>query len=218
MSSSDVYRKLQKHIDSNMPLAFPETESGVELRILKQLFTPEEAEIALELSAMPEPVNRIHKRLKNKISLEELEKKLNQLEEKGVSEYILNHSDLNDSEIVKFIFYNCGKKIVPHLIKILETTKDESAIYIILEIFYLFKDRGTLKSVIKFTNHKNFKIRQSSYFLISFIPDKIALNTLARGIFKKDDKSILRANIIALSKIDDPESCKILIDGYYFRP
>ena len=83
MSSSDVYRKLQKHIDSNMPLAFPETESGVELRILKQLFTPEEAEIALELSAMPEPVNRIHKRLKNKISLEELEKKLNQLEEKG---------------------------------------------------------------------------------------------------------------------------------------
>ena len=83
MSSSDVYRKLQRHIDSNMPIAFPKTESGVELRILKQLFTPEEAEIALELSSLPEPINRIHKRLKKKISIEELEKKLDHLEEKG---------------------------------------------------------------------------------------------------------------------------------------
>ncbi len=83
MSSSDLYRKLQKHIDSNMPVAFPETESGVELRILKQLFTLEEAEIALELSSMPEPISRIHKRLKKKISIEELEKKLDHLEEKG---------------------------------------------------------------------------------------------------------------------------------------
>jgi hypothetical protein len=28
------------------------------------LFTPEEAKIALELSALPEPLERIHKRLK----------------------------------------------------------------------------------------------------------------------------------------------------------
>ncbi|NHJ32568.1 MAG: 4Fe-4S ferredoxin [Asgard group archaeon] len=44
----DVYRRLQEHFDS-FPIRFPATESGVEIRLLKQLFTPEEAEIALVL-------------------------------------------------------------------------------------------------------------------------------------------------------------------------
>ena len=46
--SSDVYRRLQEHFDG-FPLRFPATESGVEIRLLKHLFTPEEAEIALSL-------------------------------------------------------------------------------------------------------------------------------------------------------------------------
>ena len=54
----DVYRRLQKHLDA-LPVAYPATESGVELRILKRLFTPEEAEVALGLSAVPEPVEKI---------------------------------------------------------------------------------------------------------------------------------------------------------------
>ena len=62
-SGTDVYRKLQKHLD-NMPIAFPESDSGFDIELLKQRFTPEEAEIALELSALPEPLERIHKRLK----------------------------------------------------------------------------------------------------------------------------------------------------------
>jgi NAD-dependent dihydropyrimidine dehydrogenase PreA subunit len=44
----DVYRKLQEYFDS-FPMRFPATESGVEIRLLKKLFTPEEAEIALYL-------------------------------------------------------------------------------------------------------------------------------------------------------------------------
>jgi electron transport complex protein RnfB len=43
---TDVYKKLAKHLD-NLPAGYPSTESGVELRILKRLFTPEEAEIAM---------------------------------------------------------------------------------------------------------------------------------------------------------------------------
>ena len=82
-SDLDVYRKLQRHID-NMPVAFPETESGVEIKLLKHLFTPKEAEIALELSALPEPLERIHKRLrKTGISIDELEKILDNLTNKG---------------------------------------------------------------------------------------------------------------------------------------
>ena len=39
-----------------MPVGFPATESGVELSILRRLFTEEEAEAALLLSALPEPL------------------------------------------------------------------------------------------------------------------------------------------------------------------
>ncbi len=63
MAREDVYRRLQKHLD-NMPVGFPATESGVELRLLRHLFTPEEAVVALHLSAIPEPVGKIHSRMK----------------------------------------------------------------------------------------------------------------------------------------------------------
>ncbi|MHA2322159.1 MAG: hypothetical protein ACXACG_10945 [Candidatus Thorarchaeota archaeon] len=48
-ASTDVYRRLQEHFD-RFPLRFPATESGVEIRLLKHLFTPEEAEIALAIN------------------------------------------------------------------------------------------------------------------------------------------------------------------------
>ncbi|MCP4021823.1 MAG: 4Fe-4S dicluster domain-containing protein [Desulfobacteraceae bacterium] len=57
----DVYQKLRVHLD-NTPSGYPETESGVEIRILKQLFTKEEAELALSLVMMVEPVEAIAER------------------------------------------------------------------------------------------------------------------------------------------------------------
>jgi Na+-translocating ferredoxin:NAD+ oxidoreductase subunit B len=83
MAPESVYRRLQKHID-NMPVGYPATESGVELRLLQHLFTPEEAEMALHLSALPEPVEKIHSRAKKAgISLEELRGGLERLAKKG---------------------------------------------------------------------------------------------------------------------------------------
>ena len=58
---TDVYKKLAEHLD-NLPTSYPSTDSGVELRILKRLFTPEEAEIATTLTMMPEPVAGIAER------------------------------------------------------------------------------------------------------------------------------------------------------------
>ena len=58
---TDVYKKLAEHLD-NLPTSYPSTDSGVELRILKRLFTPEEAEIATTLTMMPEPVVGIAER------------------------------------------------------------------------------------------------------------------------------------------------------------
>lgn len=51
--SEDIYRALAQHLD-DLPGGFPSTESGVELRILRRLFTPEEAELALNLTLIPD--------------------------------------------------------------------------------------------------------------------------------------------------------------------
>jgi len=57
----DVYKKLALHLD-NTPCGYPETESGVELRILKQLFTKEEAELDLSLVLKLETAKTIAER------------------------------------------------------------------------------------------------------------------------------------------------------------
>jgi Na+-translocating ferredoxin:NAD+ oxidoreductase subunit B len=62
VETSDVYRRLQQRIDQ-LPVPFPRTGSGVELRLLRALFDEEEATVALELSALTEPVSVVHRRL-----------------------------------------------------------------------------------------------------------------------------------------------------------
>jgi ferredoxin len=81
----DVYYKLQQEINK-MPIPFSETKSGVELRLLKHLFTPAEAEIALNLNILPEPLDRIYKRVQKSgitITRKELEDVLDNLVKKG---------------------------------------------------------------------------------------------------------------------------------------
>ncbi|HPR52659.1 MAG TPA: 4Fe-4S binding protein [Deltaproteobacteria bacterium] len=72
--SIDTYRKLQRHLDQ-FPLGFPETVSGVELAILKKLFSEEEAELACLLIPLPEEVADIAKRagLDEEVVTEKLE-------------------------------------------------------------------------------------------------------------------------------------------------
>ncbi len=80
---SKVYRRLQQKLDK-LPIAFPATESGVEIRILKHLFTLEQAQIALAMSFIPEPATVIQKRLKKKYPvLADLEKILDQMSDQG---------------------------------------------------------------------------------------------------------------------------------------
>ncbi len=77
----DVFKKLALHLD-RLPGGFPPTESGVELRILKRLFTPEEAEIAVGLTLMSESPEAIAKRLKRPV--DKLAPKLYQMSRKGL--------------------------------------------------------------------------------------------------------------------------------------
>ncbi len=59
---SDIYVKLRERLDM-FPQGFPRTESGVEMEILQQLFTPEEAEIMLHLRPYPEPPSAVAERM-----------------------------------------------------------------------------------------------------------------------------------------------------------
>ncbi|MBN1222875.1 MAG: 4Fe-4S binding protein [Candidatus Aminicenantes bacterium] len=59
----NVYKKLAAHLD-NLPGGYPSTTSGVELRILERLFTPEEAEMAPHLALIPEEARVLAHRAK----------------------------------------------------------------------------------------------------------------------------------------------------------
>lgn len=88
MASEDlIYRQLQKVLDERPPVGFPATDSGIEIRVLKHLFTPEEAEIAINLSILPEPLEEIHKRVVQSgisININESEENLDGMVKKGV--------------------------------------------------------------------------------------------------------------------------------------
>jgi NAD-dependent dihydropyrimidine dehydrogenase PreA subunit len=68
----------------NQAVGFPATRSGVELKILKHIFTPEEAEITSYLNYKPEPIQTIFGRVGHLVETpEELEKLLDRIQKKG---------------------------------------------------------------------------------------------------------------------------------------
>jgi len=78
---TDIYQKLAQHLD-NLPGGFPPTESGVELRILRRLFAPEEAELALHLTLIPEQAGVVARRAG--ITLTEAAQRLAEMARKGL--------------------------------------------------------------------------------------------------------------------------------------
>lgn len=53
-----VYKKLARRLDA-IPNGFPETESGVELKLLAKIYSPEEAALASEMRLTPESAEQI---------------------------------------------------------------------------------------------------------------------------------------------------------------
>ena len=79
--TTDVYEKLAAHLD-NLPSGFPRTEGGVEMRILRRLFTPEDAELATHLTIIPEESRVVARRAG--IPVEEAARRLDEMERKGL--------------------------------------------------------------------------------------------------------------------------------------
>lgn len=82
MQDNDIlYEELASHLD-RLPAGFPRTSTGVELRILRRLFTPEQAALAVHLARKPESPAEIAGRTGK--SAGELEVKLEEMSRKGL--------------------------------------------------------------------------------------------------------------------------------------
>jgi electron transport complex protein RnfB len=92
----DVYKRLAKKLD-DLPNGFPSTESGVELKILQKIFTPEDAELALKIRPIPETAAQIGERLGKPVS--EMEMLLDKMVKKGQ----IGSARMNDQQV--FIFF-----------------------------------------------------------------------------------------------------------------
>jgi electron transport complex protein RnfB len=77
----DVYHRLAQHLD-NLPAGYPATESGVEQRILRRLFTPEDAELALHLTLLAEEPRVVARRAG--IPVEEVSRRLEDMARRGL--------------------------------------------------------------------------------------------------------------------------------------
>jgi len=87
MNTEDkLYRDLQVHLDEQT-IGFPATESGSDIRLLKQLFPPRQAEMTMLLTYKYETLEQIHERAKDGVSSEELERVLDETAARGVIGY-----------------------------------------------------------------------------------------------------------------------------------
>ena len=79
--TDETFLKLRVFLDQ-FPLGYPKSNSGVEIKILKKLFTEEEAKIAMMLTHIPEEVSKIAKRVG--MDVDYLENMLEMMAKKGL--------------------------------------------------------------------------------------------------------------------------------------
>ena len=83
IQNADIYRKLQENLDK-LPIGFPATKSGSDLKVLTHFFTAEEAKIASHLKWELQSVDQIYETSKDlKLNQQELESKLETMAKKG---------------------------------------------------------------------------------------------------------------------------------------
>lgn len=86
---------MRDHLDE-FPVGYPATKSGVEIKILKYLFTPEEAELATRLTDKFESVEIIYKRVNDLVtSIDDLKNILDTMVSKGSIHYIIREGKKN---------------------------------------------------------------------------------------------------------------------------
>ena len=81
--NKDIYRKLRKHFNT-LPIGYPKSLSGAGIKLLRHLFSPEEAEVALAMDFTHKMAAEIHEALSHTgIMLEEVKNRLHLMAGKG---------------------------------------------------------------------------------------------------------------------------------------
>lgn len=122
MANEQKYRKLQQHLDKQA-IGFPATKSGVELKILQHIFSPEEAEIATCLTYKPEPIQAIFNRAKHLASTQnEFMEKLECLRKKGGIESTNRNGErlYSNAPLVVGMYEYQNGKLTPEFIEIFD--------------------------------------------------------------------------------------------------
>jgi len=196
-----IYRNLQKHLDE-LPIGFPPTNSGVELKLLKYLFTLEEAEIATKLSFAYEPIETIFTRVKESNSaLTELEA-LEILEEcvrKGTIHYKMEGEQklyANAMLVIGIFEYQVNKLTM----EFMDLMKQYGQEVFDVELFRTRTSQTRIIPVEKSLNHENIVETYSN----------------VREIIKNADEPIAVTNCVCRQKQDvrrERDPCK-LTDRY----
>jgi hypothetical protein len=79
--SQDTYKQLAEALD-RLPNGFPRTPSGVEIKLLKRIFSKEEAIVAGQLSRNFEPVHMIANRVN--LPVKDVRKRLMRMTKRGL--------------------------------------------------------------------------------------------------------------------------------------
>lgn len=79
--TDDIYVRLRAFLDT-LPAGFPETPTGIELKILKKMFTPEQAELTMRLTKNPETIPEIA--LRTGLEEADLSERLEELAKDGL--------------------------------------------------------------------------------------------------------------------------------------
>jgi ferredoxin len=69
-AGNDIYRKLQRHLHK-MPIGFPATKTGIEIKLLKSIFTEEQAIVATHLDYRHKTIDQIYATAKKDVSSKE---------------------------------------------------------------------------------------------------------------------------------------------------
>ncbi len=84
VKEKSIYKNLQKHLNQQ-PIGYPSTQSGIEIRLLKHFFTPEEAQLAMQLNYKPSSMEQIWQKVRDSgMSLKDMQDKLDGMMKNGV--------------------------------------------------------------------------------------------------------------------------------------
>ena len=180
-SETTYYRQLQEHLDK-LPIGFPKTDSGVEIRILQLLFTSIEAKVALCLSLGNASVETVRKRLERKFRItfeaEEVARILRDMFMKGT---------INRSHMEPFKYSNAMLAIGMFEHQVGDLSKE------MVELVHQYFDEGFDDEFFR----SSLPQLRTSPHMKAIVPEyNIATYDNMREIVRKTDKSIQVANCV----------------------